>query len=360
MKKIIKAWEILRSRHFAKELKRLWRRNINPPKEKFVYLKPDNLETISLKISESKTPREPKQVAFDQETQIAYVSCMSGNSLSLYSTTDKNTKKIKEIKFPNQCVEITIGKKYIYVTTSDFKRPPSILDNKIWILSKSGEKITSIDTGGEWSKVIAIDEKREIAAVSNWHSHNISFIKINPKKAKLIQLVSWGESPRGLVFLPNGDLLVTSFYSARIGILSAKSGIWKVTYNSQPFDKAKYQGNMRHIILSPDKKYALISNLGRNLIHWWSIKDRVFETNLLVGREPNTIDIVNENLLAVSCRKSDLIYYVDLKLRKVIGKSERTGHLPTGLCKVDKDKILVTSFQDNQLELHQIIRTIQN
>jgi len=359
MKEVKKIWEITRSGRLLVELKRQWRRSINPPKESFVYLKPEKLKIMSSRISEASTLPEPKQVEFDQTTGIAYVTCMSGNTLSLYGLSGNIVENIRNVEFPNQCVEVVVGGNYVYVTTCDFKRPPSPLENKLWVLSKSGEKIDSIDTRGEWSKVIALDEGRGIAAVSNWHSHDISIINITSKTPKFIQLVRWGEAPRGLVFLPDGKLLATDFYSAKVGIISEQDGVWKPVYSSPPFDGAKYQGNMRHVVLSPQKDYAIISNLGRNLIHWWSIQERTFETHLLVGQEPNTVGVMNQDLLAVSCRKSNLIYYVDLQQRKVIGKSEATGSLPTGLCSVDENRLLVTSFRDNTLELHQLLKRTQ-
>ncbi len=59
-------------------------------------------------------------------------------------------------------------------------------------------------------------------------------------------------------------------------------------------------------------------------------------------------------MAAISCRKSNLIYYLDYHNQKVVGVSEPTGNLPTGLCCAGENKCLVTGFENNKLELYQL------
>ncbi len=329
--------------------------SVAAPKEKRIHLDPTELTEVSKKIIEIETPAQPKQVAFDGNTGLAYVPCMRGYTLAIFGLSNHKLERIREVRFQDQCVEVAVGKEHVYVTTSNFDRPPHELLNKLWILNKSGQKVGCVNIEGNWSKVVALDQNEELAAVSNWYSHDISFIDISDKRnPRLIQRVKFGEAPRGLLFLPNGGLMVSGFYSANIGILKRNNSGWEVTYISNEFDRAKYQGNMRHLVLAPDQKNALVTNLGRNMVHIWSVQKQDFVDQILVGLEPNTVDFINGNIAAISCRKSNLIYYLDYPNRKVVGVSEPTGNLPTGLCWAGENKCLVTSFESNKLELYQL------
>jgi len=346
-------------KRLKQNLKRLWRSHINPPKERKQFLSPEHLPVIAMKRAQIATREQPKQVAYHPGGNVALVTCMKGRALQIFHLEKEKFSLETELEFETQPVEVKIIGDKALVTTTNFQRPPYSLDNRLWIIDIASRKIiSSVETGGNWSKYIAVHSQKRLAFVSNWHSHDISIIDIsNLKKPELKQLIRWGESPRGIAFTSKGDkAIVTGFYSGNIGELQPDSqGNWQVVFTSQPFDHPRYSGNMRHLVISADDQYAIISNLGRNLIHWWSIPKRRFADNIPVGQSPNSIEFIDgdKELLAVSCRDSNSVYLVDTIKRRVIGRSEKTGKKPTGLS-FAPGGFLITNFRSNTLEFYQL------
>lgn len=331
------------------QLERFWKRKINPPPERNVFISPEEFKIMTEKIEEVKTKPEPKQVSYSPETNSLLVSCMKGKTLQLFSLKGE-LKLTKEISFADQCVEVTTKGKLAFVTTTNFERPPRETHNHFYIIDiASREVLSSTETNGNWSKFIAVSPQMDQALVSNWHSHDISVINIeNIQRPKVTQVIKWGESPRGIAITKDGKKAVlTGFYSGNIGLLELdKYGKWKVAYTSPPFDHPNYSGNPRHVILNNEDKIAYISNLGRNAIHLWSMEKRKFIDTILVGKSPNSIAFLTkqEKILAVSCRGANRIFFINTNQRKVIGTSDETGDKPTGLCSIPGNEIVITSF----------------
>ncbi len=348
--------DILTPSKIKKNLVRFFKIHINPPKESQVFLEPEKLTEITRQEAVINTKEQPKQVVYDDETSRAYVSCMEGRTLQIFKVQDNTIQHETDIEFTDQCVEVLLGEKVVFVTTTNFARPPQETRNKLWIIDRKTLQTRSSleNTGGNWNKLMAIRPQGDELLISNWHSHDISVIDIKDiNKPQLKQILHWGEAPRGIAFLKDGDTaIVTGFYSGNLGVLSRNKDGWFSSYTSEPFDRPHYAGNMRHVLISPDNKTAIVSNLGRNLLHFWGIESQTFEDNISVGKSPNSIDFIkNSPLIAVSCRASSYVYLVDSATRKVIGRSHKTGEEPTGLCGVDSG-FLVTDFKSNKLELH--------
>ena len=347
------------SPHRIKENLRLfWKIKVSPPKEREVFLPPEKVVIITNKIDTKQTREQPKQVVYDPKTQQAFVSCMEGRSLQVFHLENSGISFAQEVRFGDQCVEVLVANNFLFVTTTNFDRPPRELRNKLWILdTKSLVVISNVDTGGNWSKLIAIRPQGDELLVSNWHSHDISAIDVsNPRSPKVKQILKWGEAPRGIAFLPDGNsAIVTGFYSGNLGILEKQTnGEWRSTFTSEPFDQPNYHGNMRHVLVTNDGKTAIVSNLGRNLVHFWDIEKRKFLDSVSVGKSPNSIDLLENDLLAVSCRDSASVYILNAQTHQVIGRSPTTGKEPTGLCAIPNG-FLVTCFGDNTIEMHRII-----
>lgn len=358
MKELRKYLYELEPHRLREKLNLFWRINIHPPKESKIFLPPEKVSIITEKVDVKPTKKQPKQVVYDANTQQIFVSCMEGRCLQVFILKKNKILLAKEIPFSDQCVEVLAANSLLFVTTTNFDRSPRELRNKLWILDINSLKIISnIDTGGNWSKLIAINPQGTSLLVSNWYSHDISVIDIsNPKTPMLKQVVKWGEAPRGIAFLPDGvSAMVTGFYSGNLGILKKLDNEqWSPIFTSDPFDQPSYHGNMRHVLITNNGKVAIISNLGRNLVHLWDIKKRQFLNSISVGKSPNSMDILENELIAVSCRDSASVYIVKTQTQQVIGRSVTTGKEPTGLCAIPKG-FLVTCFGKNTIELHHII-----
>ncbi len=335
---------------------------INPPAESKVFVSPEKVREIAMEVAMTQTAAQPKQVV--SVGNESYVSCMKGRCLQIFST-NQSLKKIDEIKFDDQCVEVTEWKRYLFTTTSNFSRDPSNLFNKLWIIdSESHNIVSSVDTEGNWSKVIAIHPSGNYAFVSNWHSHNISIISLKDiKNPKVIQVLAPEEgrkqleSPRGIAFTSTGEIgLVTGFYSRNLLELQKDptGDNFHFSFISDKLTVGEYGGNPRDIVIPKGNNIALYSNLGTNTVHSWSIPERKILKTTKVGKEPNSISLYGENdeLLLVSCRASKSVYILDTETLDIIGRSQITGSTPTGLCST-RSGFLVTDFESNDLRAYQ-------
>lgn len=357
MPELLRYWPELKPSRIKKNALRFWRIYVNPPRERNIYLSPEKLKQVSQKVDSINTEKQPKQVLFDAKTNQAFVTCLEGRTLQVFRINKSKLSLIDQVKFEDQCVEVIIAKGKVFITTTNFERPPHKSRNNLWILDLNTHEIIShVETGGEWSKEMATNSQNNEILISNWHSNNISVIDLtDPAKPKLKQLLKWGEAPRGIVYLPKGNgAIISGFYSGNLGIIGRnKDGVLENTFTSEPFDKSTYQGNFRHVLITADGDQAIISNLGRNLVHFWNINKRSFEASIAVGKSPNTLSFIGNDLLAVSCRDSNVVYLIDQKSKSVLGRSEYTGVEPTGLCEANNG-FMVTCFKSNTLELHQI------
>jgi len=305
----------------------------------------------------SKTAEEPKQVAVYPKRKIAAISCMKGRAIQFFSYSNNDLKLIKQINFADQCVEAVISGKYCFVTATNFSR---FINQKSYLIVVDLETlkvVSKIDTRGVWSKAIAVSPKWKTAFVSNWRSNDISVVDISDvKNPQIIQLIPCGKSPRGMAISKN-SVWVAGYYSRNISEIQRRLGRkFEVFYTTPPFDSKKYQGNMRDILISKDGEKAYISNMGRNLVHIFSVEEKAFTASLVVGKYPNSLSFADEkeNKLIVSCRKSNSVYVIDLKDLAVAGRSQVTGEIPTGLASI-KGGFLSTSLENNKLELHKWI-----
>jgi len=336
--------------------RRAWRIYVRPPEESKVSLDLGGLPVLSERIAQVQTQLEPKQVTVHPGRQLAFVSCMKGQVVQAFDYSDGRLRLVREWPFPEQCVEVEVVGDLLFVTMTNFARGPGERSRLAIVDIGLGEVLSTIDTRGEWSKVTKLHPNGRLVFISNWHSHNVSVVDIsNVRRPKVLQVIPCGESPRGIDFTADGKCLVTGFYSARIYTLKEQNGQWEVVAESQDFDPEGYSGNMRDILVSPDGRYAWVSNLGRNLVHRFDIKRGEITDSILVGQHPNSIGFLDREgkTLLVSCREDDVVCFVDTGKLEVVGRSAKTGRKPTGLAIIEGG-FLITNFADGTLEKHRV------
>ncbi len=341
-------------------LSRLYRRKLSPPIQSTIYVSPNEIKEIATEKCSASTRDQPKQVAF--WNNYAIVSCMKGRCVQFFSIID-DLKLIKEIEFNDQCVELEVEENFLYVTTTNFTRFLQKSHNFLNIIDLlEKEVISSVSTGGDWSKVIRKNPIDDSLLISNWRSSDISVISINDKNnPKLIDVLkpsdgkSKLESPRGIDFTPDGKIaLVTGFYSRNLIELqmNAKNEYF-ISYVSPKLGSKEYGGVPRDVVII-DNDTALYSNLGENTISKWSISQRKVLQSVKVGKEPNSIRKLDNKILAVSCRGSKAIYLLDINTLKILGRSAGTGNAPTGLASIPGG-FLSTDFDSNTLHMYKLI-----
>ncbi len=336
-----------------KSIRHYIRRKIFPYKETKIFINKSTLPIVTKKLSTITTAPQPKQVAIDSVKKIAYISCMNGKCLQKFSFENNELILLNQINFDDQCVEVELQDSLLYATTTNFLRG-NLQRSFLRIINlENFSLISSTDTGGAWSKVIKIDKERNLCYISNWHSNNVTVMDItNKDNPKVLSLISCKESPRGLGILPNGDVIACNFYGKTVFKISNNSGNFSIVHESEIFDKETYGGNLRDILLSNDSNRIYVSNLGRNMILVYDANSLRLLDTILITREPNSIRFYdNQKYILASSRKDDVVSVIDIHNNKVIGMSEKTGRLPTGLEVIDGG-FLVTNFTDGSVELH--------
>ena len=345
-------------KNFMMQIKRAWDIYVNPPEESKIFVPPEDIAEIAGEIDSIPTKGQPKQVA--TWNNYAIVSCMSGKAVQFFDTKD-DLKFVGEVEFDDQCVELETSGDFLYITSTNFARTPQPKHNYFSIMDlNSMQVVSSVETGGNWSKVIRKDPVREYVLVSNWHSHDISVISIEDKnQPRVVQILTPPqgrqqlESPRGIDFTSDGKIaLVTGFYSKNMLEIQFDSACgYYFSYISPKLGTAEYGGAPRDIVVDSDDT-ALFSNLGDNTINKWSISGREVIQRVRVGKEPNSIRLLENNILAVSCRASKAVYMLDTKSLEIVGRSTMTGETPTGLAPIEGG-FLATDFDSNQLRRFQ-------
>lgn len=353
---------MLNFRRLKKLITRGWRIYVWPPRESRVALNVDDLPILARRMASHQTASQPKQVAIASQKKLAFVSCMKGKKLQIFDYSS-GLSLVDEIEFPDQCVEVTVCGDLCFVTSTNFARDADAVRgvhkrNFLTIISiDSGKILSTIDTGGNWSKVVKIHPNRKLALVSNWHTHDVSVIDIqDPSSPQLKQRLTCGESPRGIAFTESGEgVLVTGFYSGNIiELRQSTEGRFHVEHVGQRFNTPHYSGNLRDILIDQENEdLAWISNMGRNLVHQYSLREREFVASFLVGKSPNSLNFLEMDglKLLVSCRGANVVLILDTKTRTVKGRSEFTGKSPTGLAAIPRG-FLLSGFASHTLELY--------
>lgn len=217
----------------------------------------------------------------------------------------------------------------------------------------------SIDTEGTWSKFIAWSPETGMIAVSNWLSNDVSLI--NFETGEVVRKLSTGQAPRGLWFLNGGkEIISLSFEGGVIEKFDCTTG--------KRLDVISIQNAaMRHIVVNRAETKAYISDMYYRSVYVVDLATFKIEKKVKVFNNPNTIDLIKDRWLCVSCRgpnnpedytlrspQNGKIYVFD-----TVDMSEYFildgGNQPTGLDVSPDDRYLCFSnFQDDNIELYNI------
>lgn len=222
----------------------------------------------------------------------------------------------------------------------------------------------TISTDGIWSKFIAWSNEKQIIAVSNWVSNDVSLIDYST--GKILRKLKTGAAPRGIIFLNEGnEILVLCFDGGEIQKFRTSDG---VKISECKVDKAA----MRHVVLNSQETIAYISDMYHFRVYEFNLNSFSIVKTWKVYNNPNTIALLNDTFLFVSSRgpnnpedytlrspKNGEITIIDTTIGKVVNKIEG-GNQPTGLAISPDGKYLCFSnFQDANIELYRINITQQ-
>lgn len=313
-------------------------------------------QPVLTKIGEYKCGRQPKQVVFSPDNKYVILPLLDDNGFDIFSVELK--KVIRRINPPEaskvgfaECLFIP-EKKSFFVS--------QMTTGKIYEYSYPGfEYKRAISTEGEWSKFIAYSREKDMLAVSNWLSNDVSLIDYS--SGRVLRKLKTGKSPRGLFFINGGESIISlSFDSGDIQQFSTSTGTREKSVKVQ--DAA-----MRHIVVNDEHTTAYISDMYHRNVLKFDIATFKITATLKVFNNPNTIDLYANRYLFVSCRgpnnpqdytkrspQNGKIYVIDTRDMSVV-KILSGGNQPTGLdVSPDETFLCFSNFQDESIELYSI------
>ena len=308
------------------------------------------------KIGTYKCGRQPKQVLFSPDNKYVIMPLLEDTGFDIFSVADK--KVIKRITPPNAEKEGFAEGLFIPEKNAFFVSQMTTAN--IYEYSYPDFKLRrTISTTGNWSKFIAWSSEKQLLAVSNWISNDISLIDYGT--GKCIRKLKTGAAPRGLYFINGGkEIISLSFDSGKIEKFDV--------YTGKRLDSVTIEnGAMRHIVMNSSKTTAYISDMYYRSIYEFDMATFKITRKTKVFNNPNTIDLLNDRWLFVSSRgpnnKEDYtkrspengkIQIIDTTTMQVVTSFEG-GNQPTGLDVSDNGNLLCFSnFQDENIELYEI------
>ena len=313
-------------------------------------------EPVLTKIGSYKCGRQPKQVLFSPDSKYIIMPLLDDNGFDVFSVQEK--KIIKRINPPN-ATKVGFAEGLFLPQKNTFLVSQMTTANVYEYSYPSFELIRTIPTTGNWSKFIAFSSEKQLLAVSNWVSNDVSIIDY--KTGNCIKKISTGAAPRGLYFIEGGKTIISlSFDDGFIEKFDVETGkqlaVIKVA-----------DGAMRHIVLNSDNTKAYVSDMYHRLVYEVNLETFKITGKTQVFNNPNTIKLYKDRWLFVSSRgpnnKEDYtkrspqngkIQIIDTSSMKVIQAFEG-GNQPTGLdISPDGRYLCFSNFQDENIELYEI------
>ncbi|MCR4899701.1 MAG: YVTN family beta-propeller repeat-containing protein [Treponema sp.] len=313
-------------------------------------------QPVLQKIGTYKCGKQPKQVIFTPDNKQIILPLLDEDGFDIFDIEQK--KIIKRIN-PPQSKKVGFAEG-LFIPQKNAFFVSQMTTAKIYEYSYPGFVYRrEISTGGEWSKFIAYSPQKNLIAVSNWISNDVSFIDY--ATGKLLGLCATSAAPRGLAFIEDGRELISLAFDGGV--------IEKIDTQTRTIVKSlsKPKAAMRHIVTDSTSTWAYISDMYNRSIYKLNLKTFEITSSVKVFNNPNTIELLDDSYLFVSSRgpnntedytkrspqngKIQLISTADM----TITLEFEGGNQPTGLDISSDGKLLCFSnFQDNTIELYSI------
>ena len=308
------------------------------------------------KIGTYKCGRQPKQVLFSPDNKYIIMPLLEDNGFDIFSVEEK--KIIKRIT-PPDAKKQGFAEGLFIPEKNNFLVSQMTTANLYEYSYPDFKYIRTIPTEGNWSKFIAFSKEKQLLAVSNWISNDVSIIDY--ESGKCLKKLRTGSEPRGLYFINNGNTILSlSFGSGIIEKFDIDEG--------KRTDSIKIENAaMRHIVLNRAQTKAYVSDMYYRLIYEIDLITFKISRKTQVFNNPNTIDLYNDRWLFVSSRgpnnpadytkrspQNGKIQIIDTKTMQIV-QSFEGGNQPTGLdVSPDGKYLCFSNFQDENIELYEI------
>ena len=311
---------------------------------------------VVTKIGSYTCGKQPKQVLFSPDDKYIIMPLLGDTGFDIFSLEEK--KITKRITPPDS--KQTGFAEGLFVPEKNAFFVSQMTTGNIHEYSYPGfEFKRTIYTGGEWSKVIVWSAERQLLAVSNWITNNISIIDY--ENGEVLRLIPTAAAPRGLFFVNNGkEIISLAFEGGKIQKFDVDTGkrLAEISIKSSA---------MRHIVVNDEGTKAFVSDMYFKTIYEVDLLTFTVAEKIKVFNNPNTIDLLDNRWLFVSCRgpnnpddytkrspKNGKIYIIDTNDMTEVSNFEG-GNQPTGLdISYDGRFLCFSNFQDKNIELYSI------
>lgn len=298
--------------------------------------------------------KQPKQVVVSPDGKYVVMPLLEDNGFDIFSMAEK--KVLRRVN-PPSAAKLGFAEG-LFIPEKNAFFVSQMTTANIYEYSYPGfEYKRTINTKGNWSKFIAYCPQKDLLAVSNWISNDVSLIDYST--GKVVRLIKTGKAPRGMVFTDNGKYIISlSFDSGIIEKFEVETG---KRVNSIYIKNAA----MRHIVMNKAQTKAYISNMYHAMIYELDLSTFTITKQTKVYVNPNTIELYDDRYLFVSSRgynnpedytkrspANGRITVIDTTTMKAI-KVFEGGNQPTGLA-ICNDRLIFSNFQDADIEVWEI------
>lgn len=305
--------------------------------------------------------KEPKQVVFSPDNRYIFLPLLNDKGVDIFSVAEKkvitrlSTATADKLGYTEG---LFIPEKHAFFVSQ-------MTDNSIHEFQYP--ELTykrTIATQGEWSKFMAWNKEKNIVAVSNWVSNNLSLIDYTT--GEVLRLIKTQAAPRGIIFTDKGQSIISlAFDGGAIEKFSVSTGQLLASIH---IEKAA----MRHIVLDDDETTAYISDMFHKSIYQVDLETFSITNTTKVYTNPNTIDLLDNRWLFVSSRGPNnpidytlpspvngKISVIDTSTMETVVSFEG-GNQPAGLDISDDGKFFCFSnFQDGNIQLYRCMTKAQ-
>ena len=308
------------------------------------------------KIGKYSCGKQPKQVLFSPDGEYILLPLLDDKGVDVFSVKEK--KIVKRITPPkaNQvgfAEGLFIPEKGVFLVSQ-------MTTATVYEYTYPGFELKrSIPTGGNWSKFIAWSPEKNLLAISNWVSNDVSLIDYD--SGKVLTKLKTGKAPRGLYFYNGGNNLLT---------LSYESGLLE-SFNTETYKRVNSikisEASMRHVSVESDRNTAYISDMYYTKVYKLDLGSFKITDSFSTYHKPNTIELYNDDILFISCRgpnnpvdytrrspKDGKVQIIDTNTMTLLLEIQG-GNQPTGLAiSPDRTLLCFSNFQDANIELYSI------
>jgi sugar lactone lactonase YvrE len=321
-----------------------------PPRATSVWKDPE--DQLLLSVARFTCGTNPKQVAFTPDGKELWVTLLRGHGIEVFDPLDG--ERLAQITLGNRgAVEIVFTRDGLTAYASQMTTA------RVYEIDRAARSVRRIiETGGSWTKVLALSADERTLFAANWVSSDVSVIDLaRGRKVKLLRTVT---TPRGLYPTRDGRrLFVAGYAKGEIQVIDLDTSERRVLLATG--------GQMRHMVADEAAGKLYVDDMKHGRVYSVNLESEAVHELATTNNRPNTLDLSPDGkVLYVSNRgKNGRSYYypgpewgsvlaIDTATGKVLDAIV-SGNQTTGLDASPDGKLLAFSdFMDNRIRVHAV------